>query len=347
MRLRPLSLLLAPLWLLIAICVLSSCETPKAGPPAPVPGGGESIATARVITVVPAGTTNPGSPANTGSAVPPSPEPPTPLPTLASAGLSPTEMKYRILDQYPDFFFCDPDFYPVARADEGELAIERFPALQNDQEEFQAILAHNHLTGTTSFSSAQKQLIYREHKKLAALRLQLVADEYQFQIATSGQPSYSIRGVIDGSGRITVQQQEAGSPTCPICLAAHTRIDTPRGAVFVEDVKVGDSVWTLGGFGERLAAPVLKVARVPVSAGHELLHIVLDDGRELWASPGHPTADGRFLADLRAGDLLDGARVTLAEPYAYDGPATYDLLPAGSTSAYWANGILLGSTLGK
>jgi hypothetical protein len=29
----------------------------------------------------------------------------------------------------------------------------------------------------------------------------------------------------------------------------------------------------------------------------------------------------------------------------YDGGATFDILPGGVTGAYWANGVLLGSTL--
>ena len=76
-----------------------------------------------------------------------------------------------------------------------------------------------------------------------------------------------------------------------------------------------------------------------------MVHILLNDGRELWASAGHPTADGRRLGDLKVGDLLDGARVTLAERIPYNGIATYDILPSGGTGFYWANGILLSSTL--
>ena len=40
---------------------------------------------------------------------PPTPVPPTPtfIPTLPG-GLGPTELKYRILAQFPDFFFCAP-----------------------------------------------------------------------------------------------------------------------------------------------------------------------------------------------------------------------------------------------
>jgi hypothetical protein len=62
-------------------------------------------------------------------------------------------------------------------------------------------------------------------------------------------------------------------------------------------------------------------------------------------SPGHPTADGRRVGDLVAGDALDGAHVLSAERMPYLGGATYDILPAGATGTYWANGVLLGSTL--
>jgi len=62
-------------------------------------------------------------------------------------------------------------------------------------------------------------------------------------------------------------------------------------------------------------------------------------------SPGHPTADGRAVGSLRAGDRYDGAVVTSATLVPYGEPATYDLLPSGPTGTYWANGVLLGSTL--
>src|SRR5262249_59637138 len=67
--------------------------------------------------------------------------------------------------------------------------------------------------------------------------------------------------------------------------------------------------------------------------------------REVFASPGHPTADGRTLAQLQPGDALDGARVLSAKRIRYADEYTYDILPSGGTGAYWANGILLGSTL--
>jgi hypothetical protein len=75
------------------------------------------------------------------------------------------------------------------------------------------------------------------------------------------------------------------------------------------------------------------------------VHLVLADGRELLASPGHRTADGRPLGSLAAGDVIDGAKIIRWELVPYADARTYDLLPAGPTGSYWANGIMLSSTL--
>ncbi len=345
MRLRPLSLLLAPLWLLLGFSLLVSCA-PNAHA-VTGSGGGGGVSTASAITVVPAVTTMPGIIPNVTMPPVPSPVPPTAVPTLPSASFSPSELKYRLLAQFPNFFYCDPDFYPIARADELSLALQRFPAVQADREAFQAILAHLNLTGATSFADDQKLRIYQEYKRLNAIHLQLAGDKYQFQIMTAenGQQGMQIQGTIDGAGNIVVQQKTAAFATCPICLAVHTRIATPNGSIAVENIKPGDVIWTMDASGSRVAEPVLQVVRVPVSAGHLLVHVVLADGRELWASRGHPTADGRVLADLHPGDVLDGSRIVSADIIPYDGAATYDILPAGPTGAYWADGILIGSTL--
>ena len=347
------------LGLVILFLMLTSCSpgTPAASPPAstvsvatPVEAttvsGTVSAVTTMIVTAVPIVIT--GQPAN-GTPPPfPTIEPPTPIPALPS-GASPTELKYKVLEQYPDLFFCDPDFYPVARYDELSLALDRFPELQANLEEFQAILSHNGLTGLSTFTDGQKLLIYREHKRLAAIHFQLSGDQYQFQlqIAESEGQGFVVTGLIDGSGNITVQERKPGIATCPICLAAHTQIDTPQGPVAVEDLQVGEAVWTADAAGRRLAATILKTTRILVPAGHLMVHVVLDDGRELWASPGHPTADGRALADLRVGDILDGGRIIQLERIPYDQPATYDVLPSGGTGWYWANGILMGSTLNR
>jgi hypothetical protein len=256
-------------------------------------------------------------------------------------------LKYAVLEQFPDFFFCDRDFYPIARDDEMSLAQQRFPELQADQEEFQAILNHNNLSGTTSFTDEQKLLIYRDHKKLNALFFELAGDRYQFQIQTGleGQQGQSIAGTIDANGSIEIREQNSIVPTCPICLAAGTMIDTPQGRIPVEDLRVGDPVWTINATGERIAATILRTSKVPIPVGQQVLRILLSDGRQLSASAGHPAADGRLLGDLREGDPLDGGRVILIERIANEDASTYDILPSGNTGFYWANGILLGSTL--
>jgi len=279
----------------------------------------------------------------------PTPVPATPIPTLPSSSLSPTELKYQVLEQFPDFFFCDPDFYPIAREDEMVLAGQHFAELQANQEEFQTILSHNSLAGTSTFTDDQKLLIYREHKKLNAIPFELVGEQYRFQIqtGTEGQQGFLITGAIVGSGAIEVLKKEQSFPACPICLAAGTLIDTRQGWIAVEDLHVGDSVWTVTTSGKRVLAPILRTSRVPVPANHQVLHVILSDGRQLWASPGHPTADGHALRDLEVNDLLNGARVVRIERVPYSGGATYDLLPSGDTGFYWANGILMGSTLSE
>src|SRR6185295_2639064 len=156
---------------------------------------------------------------------------------------------------------------------------------------------------------------------------------YQFRLQTqdSDGNGFLITGVIDGQGVVSAEQKQPSVATCPICLSAGTLIDTPNGRVPVTALRVGDLVWTVDGAGARVAAPLAAVGHVPAPAGHQMVHVVLADGRELWASAGHPTADGRPLGTLRAGGLLDGARIVSAQRVPYDQPATYDILPTGAT----------------
>ena len=267
--------------------------------------------------------------------------------TVLPGGIGPTELKYRLLAQFPDLFFCDPDFYPVARADETDLARQHFPELQGNPEEFNAILAHNNLDVLPTYTDEQKLLIYREHKKLASVLFELAGSSYRFQLQaaqTKGQGEL-ITGAIDGQGKITIQQRQPAIATCPICLAEGTLIDTPAGPMPVQNLRPGMLVWTVEAGGVRAVQPVLRIGKTVVPSTHKVVHLVLEDGRELWVSPGHPTAGGHRVGQLQVGDPLDGGVIRSAELVSYTGYATYDLLPAGETGFYWANGILLGSTL--
>jgi hypothetical protein len=82
-----------------------------------------------------------------------------------------------------------------------------------------------------------------------------------------------------------------------------------------------------------------------VPAGNEVVHLILADGRTVLVSPGHPLPDGRPILFFRPGIPNDGSAVASADRAAYDGGPTFDLLPSGGTSVYWANGIELGGTL--
>jgi hypothetical protein len=60
---------------------------------------------------------------------------------------------------------------------------------------------------------------------------------------------------------------------------------------------------------------------------------------------GHPTADGRLFGDLRQAGLLDGHPLHRVETVPYSYTETYDILPASESGAYFATGMLIGSTL--
>ncbi len=104
-------------------------------------------------------------------------------------------------------------------------------------------------------------------------------------------------------------------------------------------------VWTMDSSDHKHAAIILKTGKTLVAPLHMMIHVVLKDGRQLFASPGHPTADGRFIGILSTGDILDNSSIKSVASVKYDENYTYDILPSGSTGFYWANGILVGSTL--
>ncbi|MBI2056425.1 MAG: Hint domain-containing protein [Candidatus Sungbacteria bacterium] len=140
-------------------------------------------------------------------------------------------------------------------------------------------------------------------------------------------------------------QLEGYLKICPICLAENTLIDTPAGAMAVQNLQKGMEVWTVDILGKRVAEHILQTSRTPVPATHEVVRIMLEDGRELFVSPGHPTSDGRTMGELRKGEQLDNSSIVRLQRISYQKKYTYDILPSGETGFYWANGILVKSTL--
>lgn len=313
-------------------------------------GSPEPSATAASATISPAGTVTSTSVGTivTGT-IPPAPTPaPTVTPSPAPGGLTQAQLKYRLIDRFGRLLFCDPDYYPVARGDEQALAHQRLPDIEKDAPTFSAILAHLGIAPAASYTSDQELAIYRDWKMLNALRLDPVSAGFHFLAIFGSTPQQGSRveGTIDQSGSISVASQTpSGPPPCPICLARGTRIATPSGDAAVESLAVGDLVWTIDTSGERVVAPLVAIGSTPVQPTHQVVHLVLSDGRTVDVSPGHPTADGRRVGDLAANDAFDGALVVSGDRVSYGGGATFDVLPAGATGAYFANGVPLGSTL--
>ena len=153
---------------------------------------------------------------------------------------------------------------------------------------------------------------------------------------------------IDFSGQKVTFNKVVGQPPpggCPVCLSGKTLIDTPSGSVLVKDLRVGMTIWTSDKSGHRVSGAIQRTSRVPAPPTHQMVHLVLDDGRDLLVSPGHPTTDGRTVGDLKADEAYDGSKIVSAMRVPYGESATYDLLPSGDTGFYWANGMLIDSTL--
>jgi hypothetical protein len=259
------------------------------------------------------------------------------------------QLKYVLIDKFPGLFYVDTDFYPVARVGaEDQHALELFPAIQANSDEFTAILNRLGLGAKANYNGEEKLLIYREHKKLTSgVQLTTAGGIYNFSLRTGENQGELIEGTITPSGQVTVTKREPSFNTRPICLARGTLIDTPSGKLPVEQIHTGMEVWTTNVDGGRVPATVIETSSTPVPASFEMVRIGLEDGRSIAVSPGHPSAELRALGSYRVGEMLDGARIVTMEHIIYDGGATNDLLPDSPTGLYRANGVLLKSTLAK
>ena len=284
-----------------------------------------------------------------GSNGAPSPSP-SPSPTPGPAR-SVTELKLAIISTYGPLWYCDRDFYPIQRQDEIQSARERWAEVTADGAAFKAIADAARLDPAGPFTDDQRLTLYRSWKVVQAIALDSIGnDTYRFDYlaqpragATEGTRT---GGTIRADGSIAVEQQAAApEPICPICLARGTLIETPDGGVAVEDLRIGDPIWTLDASGRRIAGTVIALGSTVAPLNHRVVRLILADGRTVTASPGHPLADGRDLGDLRVGDAVDGSVVASAVSVAYEGGRTFDLVVSGPTGTYLVDGIRLGSTL--
>src|SRR5215510_9968371 len=176
----------------------------------------------------------------TGSAAPSGSTPPaTGNTSTTTTTASVWRLRYALLSHYPDFAYCDPDLYPVAREDQPAAADAWWAPVNHGSAEVQAIFAQRNLR--EPLSAAQRLTAYSDHKKLNAIVMTQTSGGYQYtlSIGASGEPNQTVSGMVglDGSVRETLRRTRPGG--CPICLEAGTRIATPDGDVLVPLIRPG------------------------------------------------------------------------------------------------------------
>ena len=260
------------------------------------------------------------------------------------------ELRLLLTDRLGPLWYCGDD-YPVAQGTEQERAIARYPDMVAETETFQAVMARLGIDPSAVHSDAEKLAIYRLWRPATAITLAPIGEgrfrfDYLAQPVGGAAEGTRTAGIIDAAGSIAIEQQAAaGEPMCPICLTRGTLIDTPAGAIAVEDLRLGDPIWTLDARGRRVAGTVIALGSTAAPPNHRVIRLVLADGRSVTASPGHPLADSRTLESLAIGDIVDGSAIVALEALPYAGGQTFDIVASGETGAYLSSGIALGSTL--
>ncbi len=129
------------------------------------------------------------------------------------------------------------------------------------------------------------------------------------------------------------------------CLPVTAKISTPNGNVAIQDLKEGDPVYSTDKEGNKVIVPIQMKTEIRLDVMHEFVEITLADGRKLKASASHPDANGKALNELNQGDVLDGSAIVAKESIIVSDAITMDILPESLTKAYWADGVLVNSTI--
>ena len=145
----------------------------------------------------------------------------TPFP-IPSTSLTEANLKYALLDRFGPISWCDPDFYPVAHADEQVLAKQRLPDVQADTSTYTAIPRAPRNEEGSDVSDGDTLAVYREWKLLNAVHLEPAGDRgAAFDLITItdeglGQGVHT-GGSISAEGTIDIDvQEETFLTSCPL-----------------------------------------------------------------------------------------------------------------------------------
>jgi len=163
--------------------------------------------------------------------------------------------------------------------------------------------------------------------------------------------AHNLRMELQGKKELLVEVLDYGSfkakktkaqASCevPNCCSADTRVRTSSVDKRIQDIKRGDLVISDG----NKSAKIIKINKIETKK-HKILFIRLNDGTVLEISPEHLTSNGKKFKDLKLGDVIDGRLVVEIKLKNYNYKYTYDILPDSQSGNYFANGVLIGSTL--
>jgi hypothetical protein len=127
------------------------------------------------------------------------------------------------------------------------------------------------------------------------------------------------------------------------CTSPDTPIATASGNREIQELRVGDLVYSVHEQAIELV-PIKLVNRIPV-IDHHVLRVEFASGASFEMSATHPTASGKPLSAFGVGDELVGERIVSVTRIPYQHSHTYDILPDSDTGSYFADGVLVGSTL--
>ena len=101
-----------------------------------------------------------------------------------------------------------------------------------------------------------------------------IPDERVYNLTIKDTSTYIANGIV-------VHNKDDGC----MCLHPLTRISTPSGDRYVMDLKQGQDIMTLDGQGKKVAMPIRQISSTDAPYDHKVVHLMLQDGRELFVSP--------------------------------------------------------------